>query len=209
MNLEGIIQQAYAGFSFVDAFQIYKPLILFILGIIAYSVFVFNFYRLVAKRDIFELNLKKYSTSPHPTIRKMFAGVLYFIEHIVIFPFLSFFWFAVLSLLLAFLSKDGVAGNILLTSIALVGAIRAVSYYTEDLSNDLAKLVPFALLAVFLADINYFSLQNSISVIIDMILMWEDALYYLLFIVLLEVVMRFGYLALFKRKDAPEEIYVD
>lgn len=40
-------------------YEILRPLALNILGITAYGVFIFNFYRFIARKDIFRLNLQK------------------------------------------------------------------------------------------------------------------------------------------------------
>jgi len=57
-----------------------------------------------------------------------------------------FFWFMVLSLLMIMISKVPDLGQIFQISIALVSVIRITAYYNEDLSRDLAKMLPFALL---------------------------------------------------------------
>jgi hypothetical protein len=47
--------------------------------------------------------------------------------------------------------------SILSISFAVVIAIRLTAYYSEDLSKDVAKMLPFALLGLFIADPSYFS----------------------------------------------------
>jgi branched-subunit amino acid transport protein AzlD len=39
-------------------------------------------------------------------------------------------------------------------------AIRITAYYTEDLSKDVAKMLPFAILGIFLVDSSYFSIES-------------------------------------------------
>jgi len=41
-----------------QAYLILKPLVIFVLGMVVYSIFIFKFYRFIAKKDVFELNLK-------------------------------------------------------------------------------------------------------------------------------------------------------
>ena len=95
-----------------------------------------------------------------------------------------------LACFLAFLSDKQTPENILLISMSIVAAIRLTSYYKEDLSRDLAKLLPFALLGVFLVDISYFSLERSISTITDMFKLHALMAYYLLFIILIEFALK-------------------
>jgi len=98
-----------------------------------------------------------------------------------------------MSVLLMFLAKSGNVANILLVSVALVAAVRATAYYNEDLSRDLAKMLPFALLGVFLVDISYFSFSNSIELVKQMPSFWKTMAYYLGFVIALEFVLRIGH----------------
>ena len=182
------VKQVSSNFSVAEAFQILKPMSFFILGVIIYSFFIFKFYRYVARREVFQL--KK-----HENARKSISVISYIIKHIFVLPVIIFFWFIILTIILAFLSKQEDIQTLLLVSIALVGAIRAMSYYTEDLSKDLAKMLPFALLGVFLVDISYFSFSNSLNTILQIPSAWKILVYYLLFIILLEFVLRLIYSA--------------
>ena len=46
-----------------------EPLACFIAGVAVYAIFVFNIYRFMGRRDIFDLNLKKYETSKNRSLR--------------------------------------------------------------------------------------------------------------------------------------------
>jgi len=175
------------------SWTVVKPLILFVLSMVIYSIFIFKFYRFVANRDIFKLDLKKYSKSSHPVIRKTGEFLLYIIEYVFLFPVFTFFWYGMITIMLVFLSREQSVQNILLVSIALVGAIRITSYYDEDLSKDLAKMLPFALLGIFLVDISFFSFSSSISLVTEIPGFWNTILHYLLFVIVLEFVLRIGY----------------
>ena len=84
------------------------------------------------------------------------------------------------------------ANNILLVSIALVSTVRIAAYYNEDLSKDLAKMQPFALLGIFLIDISYFSFSASLEVIKQIPSFWKIMIYYLIFAIVLEFILRIG-----------------
>jgi hypothetical protein len=185
---------ALASSGFVkDSFVFLKPLVLFMLGIAVYGVFIFKFHRFVAKKRIFELKLEQYNTSKHPAINKFFAFIFFVIENIFVMPLFIFLWFLVFSVLITFLSKDNNTTTILLIAGALVGAIRICVYYSEDLAKDLAKLIPLALLGVFIADISYFNIQSSLSALMSMLGFWKTAFYYLIFIAALELVLHAVY----------------
>ena len=169
------------------------PLFLFIIAMAIYAIFVYNFYRFVAKRDIFKLHLHKHSESFKGFLEDVFHVVLYILEYLIIFPVFTFFWFIILTIIIMFLSQQDIA-NVLLVAMALVGAVRITAYYSEGLSKDLAKMLPFALLGVFLLDISNFSFQDSFAMLTQLPGMWQTILYYFLFVVALEFVLRIIYL---------------
>ena len=49
-----ILQSVTSGFSLAEGLSLYKLLAIFVLGMIIYSMFIFKFYRFVARRDIFK-----------------------------------------------------------------------------------------------------------------------------------------------------------
>ena len=91
---------------------------------------------------------------------------------------------------LAFLARGQTIDEILLISMAVLSAIRITAYYNEDLSRDLSKILPFAMLGVFLIDISYFSLSTSLDGLLGALLSWKTIVYYLGFMIGLEFVMR-------------------
>jgi hypothetical protein len=184
------VKQFSTNFSLAEALTVLKPMSLFILGVAVYAFFIFKFYRYVARRDVFKLDLKKHDNSKYKNVKKSFSVISYLLKHLLLLPIIIFFWFIVLTIILAFLSKQGDIQTLLLVSIALVGAIRIMSYYSEDLSKDLAKMLPFALLGVFLVDISYFSFSDSWNTILQIPTAWKTLVYYLLFIILLETILR-------------------
>jgi len=167
-----------------------KPLFYFILGIVFYSIFIFKFYRFLATKDLLKLDLDRYNNVEHSGLKKFIKAILYPFEYMIVIPVFIFFWFMVLTTLLVFLAKNPVIENILLISLSLVASVRITSYYDEDLSKDLAKMLPFALLGVFLVDASYFSFSESIILLKSIPSHWVLLLTYLMFIVILEFILR-------------------
>lgn len=165
--------------------------------IFIYAIFISKVYRLISKKDIISLNLQQYNSFDHPSLNKLFAGILYFIEYIILLPFLILFWYILFALALILFSDIGSLDQVLLLSAAVVGSIRLLAYYNNEISAEVAKLVPFTILAITLLshkiiDISKFrefmgNMQESIIFVG----------YVLLFIVCLEIILRF--LDLFKR----------
>ncbi len=121
-----------------------------IVAISVYSVFVFIFYRALAKRDLITLNLDHYSDNLSGRVKKYARTMIFVLQYIVVVPVLITFWTLVLAIILTLLSPDADHSRNALIATSVVGAVRILSYWTEDLSRDVAKMLPFGVLGVFL-----------------------------------------------------------
>ncbi len=176
--------------SMAEAMTVLRPLLFFVFGMSIYAIFIFNFYRFVGRKDLFDFDLSRYQQSKHPALRMTFHFVTYVGKYLILFPVIAFAWFAILTTLLAFLARGQTINDILLISMAVLSAIRVTAYYNEDLSRDLSKILPFAMLGVFLIDISYFSLSTSVDALLGAVFSWKTIVYYLGFMIGLEFVMR-------------------
>ncbi|PKL54413.1 MAG: hypothetical protein CVV36_01805 [Candidatus Methanoperedenaceae archaeon HGW-Methanoperedenaceae-1] len=173
-----------------EGYGLLSPILLYVAGMVIYAVFIFKFYRFLARKDIFELDLQKYNTLRFAFLRKTVRAIIHVFKFVLFLPILVFLWFGGLTVLLVFLAKEQPIENILLVSLTVVSSIRVTAYYTEDLSKDLAKMLPFALLGVLIVDASYFSLWNSIGVLLKLISMWKILVYYLVFLIILELALK-------------------
>jgi hypothetical protein len=176
--------------NLADASVTLQPLIYFVVGVSVYAIFVFNFYRFLGRRDIFELDLDKYKQSKIRSLRILLHLIFYVGKYLVLFPIVAFAWFVILTVLLIFLAKNRSVDSILLVAMSVLAAIRVTAYYDQDLSRDLSKMLPFALLGVFLIDISYFSLPTSMQTLRQIPAQVENIIYYLFFIIGLEFLLR-------------------
>ena len=177
--------------------EILKPLVLFVLAMSVYAIFIFRFYRFLAAKDIFKLDLSKQNHARFKLVRKTIGLALYTVKYLIMFPVFAFFWFLVLAVLLSFMSKNQQIENVMLVSMAIVGAIRVAAYYNEDLSRDLAKILPFAMLGIMLIDSSILAtFSTSVSNIRAIGSNFELILYYLILIVAMEFVLRTVYLVM-------------
>jgi hypothetical protein len=176
--------------SFNEGFSLIKPLLLLIFGIAIYSFFVFKFYRFMAKKDVFGFNLFRIARKGHYKVKVVLKAILYFIEYILFVPFFAFFWLVFISLIMLFMAPQQTATTVLLLSVGLIGVTRIAAYYSEDLSRDLAKTLPFSLLVLFLIDIENFSMASVLQVGNELSLLWKPMIYYLLVIILIEIILR-------------------
>jgi len=185
-----------SGLDINDALDLLGTLAVYLLGITVYSIFIFKFYRFVASRDMFELDFSKYEASRFKLVRTVLHFVFYLLKYAILFPVFAFFWFAVLTIILAFLSQDRPFLEVLLVALATVGAIRATSYYSEDLSRDLAKILPFAVLAIFLINAQFFEVSESLDVLKNADDHRETIFYYLVALIALEFALRLAMTAI-------------
>jgi len=157
----GLIQEIAADSSIYD-------LLGFSIGMVIYGIFVFHFYRFLSKRDLFSMNIeqriaqgkfkstgKKISVAPR--------AAAFIATNFFIFPFVIFLWFIGYSSFMFMLVQNMPTSTIFLVSSGLIIAIRISAYYKEDLSRDIAKLLPFTLLGIFLFNPQFFSFSDILS----------------------------------------------
>jgi hypothetical protein len=92
--------------------------------------------------------------------------------------------------MLFFLGKNLSEPQVLSTAFAMIAAIRITAYYNEDLSKDVAKMLPFAMLGLFLIDPSYFAFGDVISKIQAIPNFLILAVQFLLFIIVMEWFLR-------------------
>ena len=76
-----LTRTALANFSLAEASTFLQPLILFVIGIAIYSIFIFKFYRFIASKNIFKLDLHK--RGKWVNLKKGATVFLYILEHLV------------------------------------------------------------------------------------------------------------------------------
>ena len=198
-SLYDIVNQGYAYFYIQGSAiigEVYLQLLLLTVGMFIYAIFVWYFYRSLSKRDLFKLDLEKYrfSTAKHKNLQKVGDIIIYFLKYGLIFPVLIAVWFLILSFFLLVLTKEMAVEQILMLSIIVVSASRIASYYKEDLASDLAKLVPFAILAIMISDPNFFVVETAVSRLSEITNVGSQIINFLIFSIVLEWSLRTLYL---------------
>jgi hypothetical protein len=181
--------------AFMDASPHYVGsffnLLFLVLLVVVYSVFVWKFYRFIATKNLLGLNLSQYNRLAHPGAAKTLAGVFYFLEYILILPFLIFFWFMAFTLFLIVLTDNLPVNALLIISAMVITAIRMTAYYREDLSKDVAKMLPFTLLSVSILNPNFFDIERIISHLSKLPEFFGEITLYLALIIVIEITLRF------------------
>jgi amino acid transporter len=144
----------------------------------------------MAKKNIIKLNLNKYNKSSHPVLVKVLEGLFYLLEYMIILPFLVLSWFAVFTFFILFLTKGLEVQTVLLISTVIIVSIRVTAYYREELSKELAKLLPFTLLAVSMTEKGFFDFQEILNKVSQLPSFFGSILSYILIIIVLEIILR-------------------
>lgn len=164
-----------------------QSIAVFAIGIALYAFLVWHFYRHLAKRDIVKFNLPP---SEKRFTRILFATIKYILTYFVVFPIISFIWFAVLALLLFFLAKSQTVPAILMISMAIVAAARVAAYYREDMAQEITKLLPYVMLAVALTEPRFFSTDLLLARVNSLQDFLPQLPIYILFLIVLEVSLK-------------------
>ncbi|MBI1935026.1 hypothetical protein HYS31_01160 [Candidatus Woesearchaeota archaeon] len=164
-----------------------STIILFLASLLAWFIYS----KQLAKRDLFELPKIRIVSK----FRNFFDRLVYFLKYLIVFPVYSFLWFLIFSFLLHLLSKSRPIEDILYFGIVVVAATRIGAYVSEKLAEDMAKLLPWSLILIFLIDpsaITFEGIYSSFNIFLQYI---PKALKYLIFIVAVEWILRLGYWA--------------
>ncbi len=174
-----------------------SSVVLFLASLLAWYVY----YKQLARRDLFEI--------PKLNLKSKFANVLdriiYFLKYLVIFPAYSFIWFLIFSFLLFALSESRPIEDILFLGIIVVAATRIGAYVSEKLAEDMAKLLPLTLIAIFLMDPTSVTLEtfkSSFPILLEHI---PRVAKYLIFIIVLEWLLRVGHWIVISVKPSKEQ----
>lgn len=178
-------------------FQDFVILFVLVLLIVVYAVFVWKLRNFIGTKNIFNFDLNKYNTSSNPATEKITASMFFLVEYIFVIPFLVFFWFVIFTFFLMLIVEESISiSTILIVSAIVVAAIRMSSYipnYGEKISKDIAKIIPFTFLGIALLNPSVFTgLLERIGMRLGNISTFLSGIVnYLLFIISLEVILRF------------------
>ncbi|MCJ2534162.1 MAG: hypothetical protein LN364_02890 [Candidatus Thermoplasmatota archaeon] len=168
-SLDKILSGDFSGFA---------AIFYLVVSIAIYSILIWHFYRYIARRDCFKMS---------PRRHKQLIG---FLKYFFFYPGVAFLFFAGFSLMMLFITKTYEIETVLSTSFAIIAAIRICAYYNEDLSKDIAKMLPFALLAIFLIDASYFRFSDITAKIGSLPEFFTVAIQFIIFIILMEWILR-------------------
>lgn len=166
-----------------------------IIMIAIYAIVIYHFYRYIAKRDCFRPSKRKHTKT------------IGFLKYTFLFPFVAILFFIGFSLMFIFLTDTEDISPILTTAFAIIIAIRITAYYTEELSKDVAKMLPFAILGIYLIKPTFFTLDYIINRAAQLPENINIVLQFILLIILVEWILRIALTiryAIFPKKEKPQ-----
>ena len=166
------------------------PTLIAIIAVAVYSGFVFMFYRALAKKDLLTLDLSKYADDFSGKVKKYLRSVLFVIQYIIVIPILIAFWTLVIAVILTLLSESTDHARNALIATSLVGAVRILAYFTEDLSRDVAKMLPFTVLGVFLVNSTSIQWNQFVDLLNNLPELGKSFLLSVLLLVIIETLLR-------------------
>jgi len=158
-----------------------------------YAIVIWHYYRLLSKRDFFNYEDEDEGEGIGAWFRHFVDEIAFVFKYIIFFPLISFIFFAVFSLMLFLLSKEQTIQQILFIGAAVISATRITAYYNEDLSRDLAKMVPLALLGVFIVQADFFTTALLIDRVMQLPNFMIDIASFIVFFLVLEITLRIVY----------------
>jgi len=175
--------------SFDGGAGILIPAALFAGSVAFFGFVIFNLHRHMSLHNVLGIDLSG--------LRKrggLLFWCLYLLAYVAlygaVFPFVAYLWFCVLVVLLAFLYNTKGPDELLLIAMAVLTAVRVTAYYDESLSRDIAKILPYGLLGIFLVNLGQFDYRESIELVKAAAAEREQAFYYWLFIAGQELALR-------------------
>ena len=178
-------------------------LILLISTIVLFlAIFImwYFYHKQLSKKDLFDIP----KIDSNSKFVSFINRLVYFSKYIIVFPLYSFIWFLIFSFLLVLIAKSRPIGEIMFFGIVIVSVTRISAYVSSKLAEDMAKLLPWALIIIFLIDpqsITIRSVQASFNSFMQEI---PKVAKYLIFIAFVEWSLRIGnwMIGFNKKKDS-------
>ena len=160
------------------------------MGLFIYVWLIWHLYRFVATRDIFGKHLSIHHPGVTGFLEDLILGIFRLGKYGILFPIVSFVWFGGYVALLFVVAQNQTVEQITLIAIGLVAAARMLSYYKEDMAQELAKTIAIVILGVALVEPDFFQLELVASRLESVPLLWSSLLPFIVYLSLLELSLR-------------------
>ncbi len=161
---------------------LYLTLMLFLAGWVIWYMYIS-----LSKRDLFRLSSQKGKDQPN-----FLDKAIYAFKYGVCFPVFTFRRYVLFVACLPMLSGKQNLEEIMLLGVVIVSAVRIAAYVSQKMAEDVAKLLPLTLLAGIILTPSFITLDTNLqqlNIFIDTLPAFGK---YLLFIIVLEFVLKVG-----------------
>lgn len=155
---------------------------------LAIFIMWYFYHKQLSKRDLFEIP----KIDSDSKFVNFINRLIYFLKYMLIFPLYSFIWFLIFSFLLVLIAKSRPISEIMFFGIVIVSVTRISAYVSSKLAEDMAKLLPWAMIIVFLMDPQSITLESAQASLKSFIQEIPKIAKYLLFIAFVEWFLRIG-----------------
>ncbi|MEM4719604.1 MAG: hypothetical protein QXG18_01945 [Candidatus Pacearchaeota archaeon] len=159
------------------------------LAITIYTFFVYYTCLVFSKKNLLDFNLMKFINRDSFS-SSLLGFSLYILEYLVIIPIFVFLWFAFYSMFLFSMANNLKMEEILIISSSFISSIRAISFFNEKLSRDIAFILPFTFLVMVLIGDKSISLHLLIEKFSQINQLINILPVFLIFIFLIEMIFR-------------------
>ncbi len=187
-----MIGDAFSVLSFDRALEVIEPAVVFALVLAMYTMIVFYFCRFIARRDLFRFQHVALNNlvAHNAILRVLLFSSIWIFRYCLIFPLLAYGWFFMLTVMLAILYNSKEPAHLIIISMSVITAVRVTAYFEEDLARDIARILPFALLGLFVANLADIDIEATSQLLRESGNEWERLLYYWVYVILQEIVLR-------------------
>ena len=187
-----MIGEALKGLNLGAALDLLQPALVFAVVLGIYATAVFYLCRFMSKKDIirFRYTVLRRLTGQSIVLTGLLLLWIFVFRYGVIFPVVAYGWFGTLTVMVAFMYNSKEPAQRILISMSVVTAVRVTAYFSEDLSRDIARILPFALLGLFIANFGEFEIRVTARLLSQTLSEWERFFYYWAFIVAQELALR-------------------
>lgn len=155
---------------------------------LAIFIMWYFYHKQLSRKDLFDI--------PRIDSNSRFVNLInrcvYFFKYILIFPLYSFIWFLIFSFLLVLIAKSRPISEIMFFGIIIVSVTRISAYVSSKLAEDMAKLLPWALIIVFLMDPQSITVESAQASFNSFVQEIPKVAKYLIFIAFVEWSLRIG-----------------
>ena len=131
-----------------------QPALIFAVVLGIYATAVFYLCRFMSKKDIirFRYTVLRRLNGQSFVLPGLLPLWIHVFRYGVIFPVVAYGWFGTPTVMVAFMYNTKEPAQLILISMSVVTAVWGTAYFSQDPSKDTARVLPFTLLGLFIAN---------------------------------------------------------